>query len=288
MISILGIGTGGSRIAEKFIAIPQYDIYMLNDRGSDVEGVKVHKIDCFETPEEYEKNIPDLKKFFKDMKEHVQVFIVGSSYSSNYSLGILEQIKDKKIDIFYIKPDTELLTGIPQLVENTTFGVLQEYSRSGLFNSFTAISNLSIEENIENISIKNYYDSLNQTIFSSVHYLNYFTHTEPEISQVAKNAEMNRIRSIGILDTKNMKEKWLFDLDNPREVCYYLCINEERLEKETGLHRRIVDMLKNKPKNAYRKNSYAIYETHLEDFGFVIAHTNMTQTRNTLDKLEQE
>ena len=70
---------------------------------------------------------------------------------------------------------------------------------------------------------------------------------------------------------------WLFELDNVRDVCYYLCINEERLEKETGLHRHIVNMLKDKPRNAYRKNSYAIYETPLPDFGFCVAYTNAIQ-----------
>ena len=66
MISILGIGTGGSRIAERFTGVPQYNVYVLNDKASEIDGAMVQKIDCFETPEEYEKNIPDLKKFFKD------------------------------------------------------------------------------------------------------------------------------------------------------------------------------------------------------------------------------
>jgi len=87
---------------------------------------------------------------------------------------------------------------------------------------------------------------------------------------------------------KNLDEKWFFNLDSPRELCYYLAINTERLETEGGLHKKIVDMLKQKPKNAYRKISYAIYETPYNDFGFCVAHTNVVQTKNTLDKLEQE
>ena len=58
---------------------------------------------------------------------------------------------------------------------------------------------------------------------------------------------------------------------------------------EAGLHRKLVDILKSKPRNAFRKISYSIYETELPDFGFVVAHTNATQTnKDTLDKLEQE
>ena len=32
-----------------------------------------------------------------------------------------------------------------------------------------------------------------------------------------------------------MSEKWFFELDSPRETCYYICINEERLENESGV-----------------------------------------------------
>jgi hypothetical protein len=37
-------------------------------------------------------------------------------------------------------------------------------------------------------------------------------------------------------------------------------------------------MLKEKPRNAFKRISYAIYETELEqDFGFCVAHTNVVQ-----------
>ena len=91
---------------------------------------------------------------------------------------------------------------------------------------------------------------------------------------------MNRICSIGALDIKNMSEKWFFELDSPRETCYYICINQDRLENESGLHKKLVDLLKEKPRNAFRKVSYGIWETHLQDFGFCVAHTNATQ-KNT-------
>jgi hypothetical protein len=286
MISIIGIGNAASKIAEKFESQQgNYDVYLL---GSKYENSKnSFKLESFENPEEYEKNVPNLKSFFKNIKDDVQVFIMGSSYSSNYVLGILEQIRNKRIEIFYVKPDTELLTGIPKLIENTVYGILQEYARSGLFKSITIFSNTELEKSLTNISIKNYFDMINQAIFSSVHYVNFFRHTEPEIGQISRPLEMNRVCSIGALDIKNMSEKWFFELDSPRETCYYICINEERLETEAGLHKKLVDMLKEKPRNAFRKVSYGIWETHLQDFGFCVAHTNAIQ-QNTLDKLDQE
>tara|TARA_Y100000593_G_C4308416_1_gene337023 strand:+ start:2126 stop:2989 length:864 start_codon:yes stop_codon:yes gene_type:complete len=286
MISIIGLGNAASAIAGMFSDIKQYKVYRLNSKVE--KNTKYNfKLKSFEQPEEFEQNIPNVRKFFQDVNENVQFFVTGGSFSSNYTLGILEQLKDKKIDLIYIQPDTELLTGYPVLIENTTFGVLQEYARSGLLNSITFISNLNIEESLGDLNIKSYYDSLNNFIFSSIHHLNYFAHSEPEIGQVSKPAEINRIRAIAGLNMKNLEEKWLFELDNPRELCYYLAINTDRLENEGGLHKKIVDMLKQKPKNAFRKISYAIYETPYNDFGFCVAHTNVVQTKKTLDKLEQ-
>jgi len=150
--------------------------------------------------------------------------------------------------------------------------------RSGLFNSFSIFSNHNIENILGNVPIRNYYSVLNSSIASTIHYLNYFDNAEPEIGQVSRVGEINRIRTCGLLSTETLEEKWFFDLQNPRDLCYYLCINSDKLENDGGLHRRIVDQLKEKPKNAFRKISYAIYETeHKQSFGFCVAHTNVVQ-----------
>ena len=277
MISIVGIGNGASAIAKKFQEYPQYNVYIMNDNVERSAGKK-RKLKSYENPEDYERNIPDLKKYFSKIDDHVQVFVVGSSYSSNYTLGILEQIRDKKIEIFYVKPDTELLTGLPKLIDNAVYGVLQEYARSGVFESITLLSNKKLEEAIGNVPIKKFYDHLNGAISSTIHYLNYFNHNEPEIGVMSKPAPHSRIRTLGTLDPKKIKENWFFELDTEREVCYYLCINKEKLETDGSLHKNLVNILKEKPRNAFRKVSYAIYETpHGKDFGFCVAHTNVIQ-----------
>tara|TARA_R100001079_G_C4427204_1_gene142429 strand:- start:212 stop:1081 length:870 start_codon:yes stop_codon:yes gene_type:complete len=289
MISIIGIGNAASAIAGEFAATKNYQVYKL---GSEIEKTvlskREYKLKSFSTPEEYEQNIPNLTKFFKDVNDRVQVFVVGSSYSSNYCLGILQQLKDKEIDLFYVKPDIDLLTGVPQLMEKVVFSVMQEYARSGLLKSITLLSNQELEKIVGDVPIKTYYEVLNKTIFSMVHYLNFFEFGEPEIGQVTQPSEINRIRSVARLNMKNLEEKWFFDLDTPRELCYYLCINQETLESDGSMHRRIVEMLKNKPRNSYRNISYAIYETEFEDFGFCVAHTNVIQSQKTLDSLETE
>tara|TARA_Y100000034_G_scaffold131489_1_gene192336 strand:- start:1213 stop:2067 length:855 start_codon:yes stop_codon:yes gene_type:complete len=283
MISIVGLGCGGSRIASKFSNMSQYSVYCLNKEVKRTSKYKF-RLQHFETPEEYEKNVPNVKKFFGNLDERVQFFLVGASYSSNYALGILEQIKHKQIDLFYIRPDIELLSGVPKLMEKATFGVLQEYARSGLFNSITLISNLQLEKIIQDVPVKEYHNTLNNMIQSTLHYMNYFDHNEPEIGVMTKPSTVCRIRTLGALDMNKLEEKWFFSLDTPREVCYYMCINKEKLETDGSLHKRYVNILKEKPRNAFRNISYSIYETETgRDFGFCVARTNVVQ--KTLDEI---
>ena len=76
MISIVGLGTAASKIAEKFKNTKNYNVYTLNGDVPRSSKYKF-KLKAYETPEEYEENIPNLKKFFADIDERVQFFIVG-------------------------------------------------------------------------------------------------------------------------------------------------------------------------------------------------------------------
>ena len=139
MISIVGLGNAASAIATKFANTSNYNVYLMNDKLSRSSKYKF-RLKSHQKPEDYENNIPDLKKFFKDLDDHVQFIIVGSSYSSNYSLGVLEQIKNKKIDVFYVQPDIELLSKTRKMQERVTCGILQEYARSAALKKIYLIS----------------------------------------------------------------------------------------------------------------------------------------------------
>ncbi len=287
MISMIGIGTAGENIVEQFRNNKEYNVYTLSDNVDRTSKYK-YKIKNFENIEDYDAPNPKLKKFLSTVDNHVQVFLCGSARTANASLSILQHIKDKKVDIFYIQPDTDLLIGIPKMQERAIFGILQQYTRSGLFNSFTVFSNCEIEKTIGSIPIKKYFDTINQTIYYSVHYKNLFDHTNPIVGNLTMPSEIQRIRSIGRIDPRSLEENWYFELDNSRDVCYYICVSGEKLENDGELHGTIIKNLKNKPRNAFKNVTYAIYESPFEsDFGFCVAHTNVIQQK-TLDKLEQE
>ena len=280
MISVFGIGTAGHNIAQLFREHKNYNIFSFTTQ--EVNNVEGHtRLSSDLTPELCEDNIPDLTRLKDTVDEDIQVILCGSSFSANYALGILEQFKDRKIQIFYIKPDTELLSGQSKLQENAIFGILQEYTRSGLFENMTIISNTKVEEIVGNVPVKNYFSTLNQTIYYVIHYMNYFANKQPIIGNLTNPTEIQRIRTFGMINPANLSEKMFYELDMARDTSYYVCITSSRLETDGTLHKKLVNTLKNKPRNAFKNLSYAIYESNTEnDFGFCIAHTNAVQTNS--------
>jgi len=280
MISVFGIGTAGHNIAQLFREHKNYNIFSFTTQ--EVNNVEGHtRLSSGLTPEQCEDNIPDLTRLKDTVDEDIQVILCGSSFSANYALGILEQFKDRKIQIFYIKPDTELLSGQSKLQENAIFGILQEYTRSGLFENMTIISNTKVEEIVGNVPVKNYFSTLNQTIYYVIHYMNYFANKQPIIGNLTNPTEIQRIRTFGMINPANLSEKMFYELDMARDTSYYVCITSSRLETDGTLHKKLVNTLKNKPRNAFKNLSYAIYESNTEnDFGFCIAHTNAVQSNS--------
>jgi hypothetical protein len=286
MISLIGIGDAGCNVVSLFENHKEYNCFLFSEGQENTKYTR--KLPKVEKAEDCEGKAPKLSSYKTEeaIQDRVQVFLCGSSFSANYTLAILEQIKEKKIEIFYIKPDVDLLIGDVKLQERAIFGILQEYARSGLFKSFTIFSNPSIEKTIGEIPIKKYFHTINKSIYYAVHYLNVFDHTTALVGNLSKPSDVQRIRSVGIVSVDKLTENWYYKLEEDRDVAYYLCIANERLETDGKLHSRVVESLKNKPRNAFKNVTYGIYESPYEtDFGFCVAHTNFVQGQKLLDSI---
>ena len=278
MISLIGIGEAGCNVVSLFKDHKEYNCFLFSEGQQNTKYTR--NLPKVTKAEDCEGEAPKLSSYKtkEAIQDRVQVFLCGSSFSANYVLAILEQIKDRKIDIFYIKPDVDLLIGDVRLQERAIFGILQEYSRSGLFNSLTIFSNPAIEKAIGEIPIKKYFETINKSIYYAVHYLNVFEHTDPLVGNLSKPSEVQKIRSIGIVSVDKLSEQWYYKMQEDRDVAYYLCIASNRLETDGKLHSKVVQSLKSKPRNAFKNVTYAIYESPYEsDFGFCVAHTNFIQ-----------
>ena len=87
--------------------------------------------------------------------------------TSSASLRILEQIKSKNVTLIYIRPELDLLEDTKRQQEKVVFSVLQEYTRSGLFDMIYLVDNSSVDVLVEDASIKDYYPAINRLRTSS-------------------------------------------------------------------------------------------------------------------------
>src|SRR3990167_3939627 len=169
-MDIIGIGKGGCALATHFIQYKQYKkIFRI-----DTETLSKNER-CFDLllpseliPEDYEKNIPNLKKYFKSIDKEVLFIVVGGGSISLASLSILSQIKDKcSIQILYVQPEKDFLGHEQLLKEKLVFNVFQEYTRSGLFERMYICSNILIDDLVGGLPVLSFFDSLNKIITSS-------------------------------------------------------------------------------------------------------------------------
>ena len=281
MDTIIGLGSAGCNIADKFARYPQYGIYKL-DVG--ITGKDCYYLPKYDTPEEYEAHIGDLTKVFNNIEGDILFVIGGSGNVSGGALRALERLKHCAINILYIEPDIGLLSGNKKLQEKTTYYILQEYARSGLFERLFFVSNPQLENILGDVPIMGYNDKLNELIVSTIHMINIYNNNEPVVNNISDFNEMARISTIGLSSLENQKNLF-FSLDNIREMRYYYAINRDKLETDGTLMRKITENVKNE---ANIDVSYGIYATdYPDDYVYCVANATMIQYRENEKKTLQ-
>ena len=274
-MNVIGLGDAGCKIADSFSQYPQYKIFKIN---VDIEGKGCYNIPILETAEEYESyDYPKIKTFFKGVKGETLFIIGGSGKTSCGSLKILENIKKLPVSILYIQPDLEMLDDTQKMQEKLVRNVIQEYTRSGVFEKVCLISNNALDNIIGGAPIIGYFDKLNELLVPSLHMVNFFSNNQPVAGSIPKAKNTHRIYTVGIFDTQKNEEKMFFSLDNSRNKCYIYGVNEEKLKTDTKLMKKIKKQIESK-KEDNLDISYAIYPTDYEyDVGYVIERTPAIQ-----------
>ena len=248
MDTIIGLGKAGCSVVDKFSAeYKQYEVYKI-DAGMDTFPQKnVYNMPWQPGPEEYENNCPDMSEFFKKITGEVLFVLGGSGSITGATLRILEYLKHCEINVLYIRPDVELLSGIKEKQEWLTFNVLQEYARSGVFKRLWLIDNTSVEEILGEVPVIGYHDRL------------------------------NRISTIGISDVKDGKPKLFFPLKQISDMRYYYAINKQRLKTDGKLFAKIKKKVTGRVEEEL-KTSYAIFPTsYNNDYVYMVCSTPIIQ-----------
>ena len=276
MDTIIGLGGAGCNIARSFLAFPQYKVFLIDSEDS--EEKRYLKIKAQEKPEDYELSCPSVKRFLSRITKDVLLVVTGASDVSAAALSILQQIHHKaNINIMYVQPDTSLISEQKRLLERTVRHVLQEYTRSGVFEKIFLVSNESIESCMQEVSLRNYYGELNQLISATFHGINVFNHIDSVTDTFSDPAIGNRICTIGLLDPNTGEEKMFFPLDSPNETRYYYGMSEKQIDEDKTLRKKIITQVKDKSINK-NKISYGIYSTEYDtSYGYAASYSSQIQ-----------
>lgn len=271
MSVVIGLGKAGCNIADCFSEYPQYVVYKIDNS---LEGENCFDLQEQSSPEDYERNCPDMGTFFKGVSGDVLFILAGGGQISGAALRILSYIKDCDISVLYLKPDNKELNNTGYLQNKLTYNVLQEYARSGLFQNIYIVSNEELENAIGDIPILEHDKKLNEYLTGIIHYVNVFNNSDPIVDNREDPKDSSRIATFGIYDLKNEEEIDLFPLENLADKCYYFAINEHLLKTDGKLLKKIREHVS---KNSIR-TSYEIHSTKYENsFCYYVAYSNSIQ-----------
>jgi hypothetical protein len=267
MITLVGLGSTGTKIVQKLSVHSQYKTVTI-DSGKEIKE--------YNSPEEYEKKCPSFKKLFKQVTEEVYLFLSASGNISGACLRILEQLKGKNINVVCISSDPVSLSSVGNLQQNLVSGVLQEYARSGLIQNLYLIDNAKIEDMIEDVSLEDYWDQINETICYVFHTYMYFCNTKPVMSLGHLEQELANIHTFCILKN-NEDKKNFYDIKYVTNELYFFSYNKKT---DKNLLKKVKNFIQENSKN--KKIGAYIYETNEENLvTYARISTQITQTKKS-------
>ena len=278
MINIIGLGEMGCKLADEFKKSDNYEVYKIGidlPKTKRTRGVKKEK-----EIENYEKNAPPLKHFFKELTGRSIFIVNGGEPISLASLKVLEHIRPWSTSVVYIQPNLSSLNEETKRAENLVFNVLQEYARSGAISKLILISTEKIEEAMGEVPIIGYEESFINYIFSSLNLISYFEHSEPVLSVDSDGVDWSRIMTISLVSLSDFSEKKFFDLQDVRERMYFCGINENELRNDNKLLTSLKDLI-DQQREGDQRTSYRVYSTTYEEpHVFCVQSSAMIQGRS--------
>ena len=275
-MNLVGLGKCGCNIVKCFEQYSEYNCFYVNtEKVDDYQTIIIKKQ---KTHEEYEKNFPNIKKHFKDVDGPVFIFLGGSGAISGSSLRLLECFKGKNPCVFYTRPEKSLLSENGVLIDRAVYNILQEYSRSGAIGPITILDNPTLEDMIQDITIMNRWEKINNLISSTFHMINVFDNQVPVLDNLHPFSDIGLIRTIGIFEYEKGEENLFFSLDNILEKRYYYAIPRTQLETDTKLLKKITEQMKEESMSGKVKISHAVYPTSYDQsFCYVVCSSSKIQ-----------
>lgn len=289
-ISLIGIGSCGASIAKEFLAFEDvYDIVSL-----DTKSHKFKTEIIVEIPIEYQhhEGYDQLEIDWSTLnysENNIQIFVSGASDISGVVLQLLKHLHFRKCKttVFYIKPETKFLSEIQRLQDKVTFGVLQEYARSGIIDMII-FDNAILGQMVGKVAISKYYAAINQKIAHFVHTFNFCSNNAPVFGQRQTFLDITKIGCLGY-GSINSDINLFYNLTStdgeivfPLEIQYYFLVPQDKIENDDNLMTEIMETVE-KEEQKYKSVSYGVYEISSEqDEVTVLVYLRTSKIQNAL------
>jgi len=274
-MNIIGIGHAGCQVAKAFKNYDQYKIFCIDTENKGYPGFL--RIKEENSHEDYEKNYKKLN--LNKCTGETTVILSGTGKVSGSALRVLEQLKGSLLNVIYIKSDETKKSGESTTRERVVLGVLQQYARSNMLERLYIISNKNVESIVGDVTIKNYWNEINNVISSTYHMINVFGKTEPLlVNKVAVN-QTAKIATFSVVNFVTGKERLFYDLEHARVKNYFYGINNKDLEDSKTLS-KIRDFVKVKNQDKVDAG-FMIYSTDYEDnYVYSLHYASYIQEQN--------
>jgi hypothetical protein len=268
MTVLIGLGKAGCNIVNKFSDSHKK---ITIDAGSELPE--------FDSPEHYDEKLAGYQDLLSFDEKECYFFVCGAGKVSAASLRLLETIQNKKINLVYIYPEEIMLSSTQKKLNRVAFNVFQEYARSGLLSSMYLMCNETISDMLPNITIDNFYDSLNDAIVNVFENIIFYLDQEPSLGSHHEPKDISRIRTVSYGDFENFEKKFYFPLDNITETCYINIVSDEDLKN----NKQILNTLKKKVNDDRESgllSSFSVFKSDYEkSFFYSIHFTHYLQTK---------
>jgi len=282
MKSVITIGTPAVHFGNFLESYPEYAIYSFNHTHAEF------KVPIFSDVKRYEEPLKGLKKYLSSVADDVVCVVSGGEIVALTALQILQKVKNKNIEIIYLKPQLDILNKTGIMVHNLVDGVLQELARSHVFHRFYLFDLELAKKVTPNTILSEVSQKVAEMCAQHYHTYNWLASQDSVFGVNEDKIKNAKISSLSYCDFNltNITDLGKLGFIRQQEVLYG--IPEKKIEEDTDLYDKIMKSFKDFKKEDVRA-SFDVYSVPFEnEVVYIKNSTTAVQNKilkETLDKV---
>ena len=282
MKSVITIGTAAVHFGNFLESYPEYTLYSFNHTGAEFS------VPIFSDIERYEDPIRGLKKYLSTVADDVVCVISGGELVSLITLQVLEKIKNKNIEIVYLQPSLDMLNKTCVLVHNLVQGVLQEMTRSHVFQMFYLFDLGCVKNVTPDVVLGEIEKTVAQSCATHFHTFNWLSSQESDFGLNEDKIKNATISTLSYCDFNLTKVTDLGRLLFIREQEVFYGIPEKQVKEDTTLYDKILKSFKDFKKENIRTSFNVCSVPFENEVVYIKNSTTAVQNKVLKETLDKE